>query len=201
VIANNDGRLGKKLWTEGEEGEPIRIYAAYNDNDEARFVIDRIEDFIAEGNSRQSAAILYRSNAQSRVFEQHLIDRGIPYRVYGGLRFFERAEIKDALAYLRLVASRDSDPSFERVVNLPTRGIGGRTVDAVREHVRANSLSLWRAAEQLCAGQAIPARARSALAQFLDLVNAMDEDTRHLDLPELTDTVLRRSGLVEHYRK
>ena len=201
VITNNDGRLGKKLWTEGEEGEPIRIYAAYNDNDEARFVIDRIEDFIAEGNSRQSAAILYRSNAQSRVFEQHLIDRGIPYRVYGGLRFFERAEIKDALAYLRLVASRDSDPSFERVVNLPTRGIGGRTVDAVREHARANSLSLWRAAEQLCAGQAIPARARSALAQFLDLVNAMDEDTRHLDLPELTDTVLRRSGLVEHYRK
>ncbi len=201
VIANNEGRLGKKLWTEGAEGEPIRLYAAFNDVDEARFVIDRIEDVIAEGNARASCAILYRSNAQSRIFEQQLIDRGIPYRVYGGLRFFERAEIKDALGYLRLVNNRDSDPAFERVVNLPTRGIGNRTIDAVREHARNGALSLWASARALCTGTSLPSRARSALAAFCDLVDGMDEDTAHLDLPELTDTVLRRSGLVAHYQK
>ncbi len=201
VIARNEGRLGKKLWTEGADGEAIRLYAAFNDNDEARFVIDRIEDWIGEGNARQSSAILYRSNAQSRVFEQHLIDRGIPYRVYGGLRFFERAEIKDALAYLRLVNNRDSDPSFERVVNLPTRGIGNRTVDAVREHARAHGTSLWQAARALATGGSLPSRAKSALAGFLELIESMDDDTDHLDLPGLTDTVLRRSGLVAHYQK
>ncbi len=201
IIAFNDGRLGKQLWTEGEEGEPIHLYNAYNDNDEARFVIDRIEDWIGQGNARASTAILYRSNAQSRVFEQQLIDRGIPYRVYGGLRFFERAEIKDALAYLRLVSSRSSDPSFERVVNVPTRGIGARTVDQVREYARGNGCSLWQAATELCNGDALTSRAKSALANFLELIESMDEDTRHLDLPELTDRVLRASGLVEHYQK
>ncbi|GJL81438.1 MAG: DNA helicase [marine bacterium B5-7] len=201
VIAHNEGRLGKKLWTDGEEGDTIRIYAAYNDNDEARFVLDRIEDWVREGNTRRSVAILYRSNAQSRVFEQNLIDRSIPYRVYGGQRFFERAEIKDALAYLRLVANRDSDPSFERVVNLPTRGIGARTVDMIRQHSREHRLSLWQSAETLCGRNMLPARAASALMRFLDLIRQLDEDTRHLDLPELTDTVLRNSGLIEHHQK
>ena len=201
VIAHNDGRLGKNLWTDGEQGDSIRIYAAFNDNDEARFVMDRIQDWVQEGNTRQSIAILYRSNAQSRVFEQHLIDQDIPYRVYGGLRFFERAEIKDALAYLRLVANRESDPSFERVVNLPTRGIGNRTVDLVREYARANSLSLWKSAEALCQGDKLPSRARSCLTAFLDLINDLDENTGHMMLPELTDAVLRKSGLVEHYKK
>jgi len=201
VIAHNDGRLGKNLWTEGSEGDAIRLYAAYNDNDEARFVLDRIEDWIGEGNERQSVAILYRSNAQSRVFEQHLLERGIPYRVYGGLRFFERAEIKDALAYLRLVNSRDSDPSFERVVNVPTRGIGNRTVDAVREYSRQHNCTLWQAAVKLTQIETLPARARSALSRFIELIDSLDESTAHLALPELTDTVLRGSGLVDHYKK
>ncbi len=201
VITHNDGRLGKHLWTQDGEGDAIRIYAAYNDNDEARFVLDHIEDWVEQGNQRQSIAVLYRSNAQSRIFEQYLLDRGVPYRVYGGLRFFERAEIKDALAYLRLISNRNSDPSFERVVNLPTRGIGNRTVDAVRQHSRDQGCSLWQAAEQLGNGTTLPSRARSALLRFLDLIGNLDDQTRHLGLPELTDTVLRGSGLVEHYKK
>jgi DNA helicase-2/ATP-dependent DNA helicase PcrA len=146
VIANNNSRLGKNLWTDGAEGEAIKVYAAYNERDEADFVIGRLRDWIDQGNLRADAAILYRSNAQSRVLEEGLINARIPYRVYGGLRFFERAEIKDALAYLRLIANRDDDTSFERIVNRPTRGIGARTVELMRSYARANSCTLWRAA-------------------------------------------------------
>jgi len=137
VIANNQSRMGKNLWTEGAEGEPIRVYAAYNERDESDFVIGRLRDWIDQGNLRADAAVLYRSNAQSRVLEEGLINAGIPYRVYGGLRFFERAEIKDALAYLRLISHRDDDSSFERIVNRPTRGIGARTVEIMRSYARA----------------------------------------------------------------
>ena len=201
IISHNTGRMGKNLWTDGNDGEPIRIYAAYNDNDEARFVMGQIEDWVSKGNERQSIAILYRSNAQSRIFEQYLIDRSIPYRVYGGLRFFERAEIKDALAYLRLLNNRASDPAFERIINVPTRGIGARTIEAVRDHARAHTVSMWEAAIALSTGSVLPARASTALARFVELINDMDADTDHLALTELTDTVLRRSGLVEHFRK
>ena len=149
VISHNTGRLGKNLWTAGEVGEPIELYTAYTDFEETRFVIDRIQDWVTRGHARAECAVLYRSNAQSRLFEERLINEGIPYRVYGGLRFFERAEIKDALAYLRLMASRHDDPSFERVVNLPTRGIGAKTMDAVRERAKGEKISLWEAVQKL----------------------------------------------------
>src|SRR3990170_2190271 len=155
VIACNEGRLGKNLWTADAEGEPIRLYTAYNETDEARFVIDRIQEWVAAGGRRSEAAVLYRSNAQSRVFEELLINDGMPYRVYGGLRFFERAEIKDALAYLRLIASRHDDPSFERVANVPTRGIGNKTLDAVRERAKGEKVSMWEASADLIATGAL----------------------------------------------
>ncbi len=201
VIDRNEGRLGKKLWTAGESGDPIRVYAAYNELDEARFVIDRVHEWIELGNPRQSVAILYRSNAQSRVFEEVLIDLAIPYRVYGGLRFFDRAEIKDALAYLRIMASRDSDPAFERVVNIPTRGIGNKTLERVREHARSRGESLWSAAAALLEGGQLPGRAANALATFLRLIEELDRATDHLSLAEKVDTVVRSTGLVGHYRK
>ena len=148
LIANNTGRLGKTLWTSGARGEPIQLYAAFNERDEAEFVTHRIREWSPRGGLRREMAILYRSNAQSRVFEEAFISARVPYRVYGGLRFFERAEIKDALAYLRLIANRDDDASFERVVNLPTRGIGAKSVDAMREDARGAGSSLWEAARR-----------------------------------------------------
>ncbi len=201
LIDHNSGRLGKKLWTDGGQGEPIRLYAAYNDLDEARFITERIRHWVEEGNARREAAVLYRSNAQSRVIEEALMGAGIPYRVYGGFRFFERAEIKDALAYLRLVANRDDDPSFERVVNTPTRGIGERTVEQVRALARAEGLSLWAAARRLATPGELPARAGNALRQFLELIQRLDEETRALELGEQIDHVIARSGLLDHYKK
>lgn len=201
LIAQNRGRLGKKLWTEGGEGEPISVYAAFNDQDEARFVVDTIQHRLEQGQAGSDLAILYRSNAQSRLFEERLLAAGIPYRVYGGLRFFERAEIKSALAYLRLIANRDDDPSFERVVNLPTRGIGTRTVEAIREHARNHGIPLWQAAEYLSQQQALPARARNALGTFLQLIESLDHATGNLDLADQVKRVVEGSGLLDHYAK
>jgi DNA helicase-2/ATP-dependent DNA helicase PcrA len=201
VIANNSERMGKSLWTDGPTGEPIRLYGAFNERDEAEFVINRIQDFVGAGNRREHAAILYRSNAQSRVFEEALLAAGIPYRVYGGMRFFERAEIKDALAYLRLIANRDDDPSFERVVNTPTRGVGARTVDAVREHARRSGVSLWRAAGEVIAENQLAKRAAGALWQFLKLVEDLDRDTRGMPLHEQVERVIEQSRLKEHHQK
>ena len=200
IIGHNTGRLGKELWTAGSEGSPIRLYRAYNERDEAEFVVGRIQDWIRQGNSRSEVAILYRSNAQSRVFEEVLLRAGLPYRVYGGQRFFERAEIKDALAYLRLLSNRDDDPSFERVVNVPTRGIGSRSVDAIREYARANSLSLWRAAQVVSEGER-GSRGARAIQAFLYLIEKMAHDTAGLQLHEQVDHVIQRSGLIDHYRK
>jgi DNA helicase-2/ATP-dependent DNA helicase PcrA len=199
IISNNSGRLGKNLWTDGDDGELIRLYAAFNERDEADFVVNRIRDHIAQGNSRSEAAVLYRSNAQSRVFEETLLAAGIPYRVYGGLRFFERAEIKDALAYLRLIANRDDDPSFERVVNTPTRGVGARTMDAVRERARQSGVSLWRAAGAVIAEDAIAKRSSKALWAFLNLVNRLDTETRNLSLHDQVRAVTEASGLIAHH--
>jgi DNA helicase-2/ATP-dependent DNA helicase PcrA len=201
LIDHNQGRLGKKLWTEGRDGEPIRLYAAFNDLEEARFVVDRVQRWIAEGHRRSDAAVLYRSNAQSRVIEEALMSAGIPYRVYGGFRFFERAEIKDALAYLRLVANRNDDPSFERVVNTPTRGIGDRTIDQLRAHARASRISLWRAAEELCDSGELGARASSALKGFLELINRLEVGGTELPLFEQVDLAIRLSGLIPYYEK
>jgi DNA helicase-2/ATP-dependent DNA helicase PcrA len=201
VIGHNTGRLGKNLWTAGEEGEPIQFYTGYTDYDEARFVIDRIQDWVARGHARAECAILYRSNAQSRLFEERLINEGIPYRVYGGLRFFERAEIKDALAYLRLMASRHDDSSFERVVNLPTRGIGAKTVDALRERARGEKFSMWDASQKLLGAAELPARAREALQGFLQLIERLASETAGLALGETVEHMLAGSGLIEHYKK
>ncbi|MHC8866048.1 DNA helicase II [Arenicellales bacterium IMCC57338] len=201
VIDLNPDRMGKNLWTEGDDGEPIRVYGALDELDEGRFVIDRIEAWQHLGRRRDSIGILYRSNAQSRVFEELLLARGIPYRVYGGLRFFERAEIKDALAYLRLVTNRDSDPAFERVVNVPPRGIGARTVEIVRQQARTDNTSLWTAAKALTTSEGLPARARGALAVFVDLIDQLALDSADHDLPEKIDLAISRSGLIDHYRK
>ena len=199
IIANNGGRIGKRLWTSGERGTPIRLYRAYNERDEAEFVVGRIRDWIARGGRRADTAILYRSNAQSRVFEEYLLAGRIPYRVYGGLRFFERAEIKDALAYLRLIGNHDDDPSFERVVNLPARGIGTRTLEVLRVHARANATSLWRAS--LACEEELGARAMTSLRAFLALIERLDAETSGLPLHEQVDNVIQASGLAAHYRK
>ena len=199
IIANNSGRIGKKLWTDGGKGDRIRLYRAYNERDEADFVVGRIRDWVGRGGQRRDTAILYRSNAQSRVFEEYLLAQRIPYRVYGGLRFFERQEIKDALAYLRLIANRDDDASFERVVNLPTRGIGGRTLEVLRAYAKEHSVSLWNSATP-CATE-LGARATGCLQAFLQLIDKLDADTRGLPLHEQVDHVIQASGLAGHYQK
>ncbi len=201
VIANNSTRLGKNLWTDGHDGEPISLYAAFNERDESEFVINRIQDRILAGNRRADCAILYRSNAQSRVFEEALLAAGIPYRVYGGLRFFERAEIKDALAYLRLIANRDDDPSFERVVNTPTRGIGARTVDTVRDLSRRLGVSMWQAALAAVADGELPKRSANALIGFLRLVDGLADATRLMELHAQVERVIEATGLIEHHGK
>ncbi|MDD9856648.1 MAG: DNA helicase II [Gammaproteobacteria bacterium] len=201
VIANNAGRLGKELWTDRAGGEPIRLYAAGNEMDEARFVVAGIRHWVERGNRRDTAAVLYRSNAQSRVFEEQLLAAGVPYRVYGGLRFFERAEIKDALAYLRLISNRDSDPALERIVNLPARGIGARTLETVRQRARQQQVSLWRAAAGLVAEDALPPRASAALRRFLQLIDQMAQATADLELGEATDHLLIHSGLLDHFQR
>ncbi len=201
VIANNPGRLGKELWTEDAEGEPIRVYAAFNETDEARFVIDRIQAAANDGLARREMAILYRTTAQSRLFEEALIQSGIPYRVYGGLRFFERAEIKDALAYLRLLANRHDDPSFERAVNQPPRGIGARTLEAIRDHARDFGCSLWAASQDLLRGGAMNTRAANALRGFLELIDELAAETEAQDLVECVEAVLHRVRLREHFEK
>lgn len=199
VISHNPDRIGKQLWTDSGEGELVDVYAAYNKMDEARFVVGRIRQWVQEGGSWREAAVLYRSNAQSRALEEVLLAEQVPYRVYGGMRFFERAEIKDTLAYLRLVASRADDAAFERTVNTPARGIGDRTLDEVRRRAREASVSLWQAAAALVAENALAARARNAVAGFLALVEALDAETTDLALKDRVDHVLARSRLREHW--
>ena len=200
LIANNSSRMGKNLWTNGADGEAIKLYSAYNERDEADFVIGRLRDWIVQGNLRADAAILYRSNAQSRVLEEALINARIPYRVYGGLRFFERAEIKDALAYLRLISNRDDDSAFERVVNRPTRGIGARTVEQMRSWARANSCPLWRAAGAIASDE-LSSRAANAVLAFLNIIERMARDTAELSLEDRVDHVIHTSGLIDFFKK
>jgi DNA helicase-2/ATP-dependent DNA helicase PcrA len=200
LISNNGGRLGKNLWTSGEDGERLKLYAAFNERDEADFVVNRIREWVSRGGARREVAVLYRSNAQSRVFEEAFLNARMPYRVYGGLRFFERAEIKDALAYLRIIASRADDTSFERVVNLPVRGIGAKTMDTVRDFARGNATSLWNGATA-CVQSGLPQRAALALQAFLTLIEKLAREVQGLELHEQVDHVIQMSGLIEHFKK
>jgi DNA helicase-2/ATP-dependent DNA helicase PcrA len=200
LIANNASRLGKTLWTSGEQGEPIRLYAAFNERDEAEFVCERIREHVAHGGLHRDVAVLYRSNAQSRVFEEILLAARVPYRVYGGLRFFERAEIKDALAYLRLIANRRDDASFERVVNLPTRGIGAKSLETIRAAARAAACPLWEAA-RADLGEALGPKAAGALRGFLELIERLAEEVQGRTLHEQVDRMLTLSGLIEFYKR
>lgn len=201
LIKNNNARLGKQLWTDGEEGEKLALYAAYNEHDEARYVVERIKALKEQGNQYSDNAILYRVSAQSRILEEALMQASIPYRVYGGLRFYERAEIKDALAYVRLANSSEDDVSFERIVNTPTRGIGQRTINELRSLSRQENCSLWQAAQHILHDKLLPARALSAIEGFLGLIYQMSVDMRGLPLDETVDILIKRSGLIGHYRK
>ena len=200
VITHNADRLGKELWTEFGKGDPIRVYTAFNEVDEARFIANKIQRLVEQGINRRETAVLYRSNAQSRVLEEAFLQSGIAYRIYGGQRFFERAEIKNALAYLRLLANRHADAALERVINTPTRGIGAKTVELLRERARATGQSLWATANQLITDGSLPGRAASSLAQFMELVNRLDQDTANLSLAEKTEHVIQSSGLLDFHR-
>jgi len=198
LISKNTNRLGKNLWTDGGDGEQIQLYASYNEYDEAEFVANRAREML-DGRCRYSdLAILYRSNAQSRVLEEILIRARIPYRIYGGLRFFERQEIKDALAYLRLLHNRDDDTSFERTVNTPVRGIGATTMEKLREISRASGVSLWMAAKN-ASGQL--GRSAGNMGLFLKLIDDLHAETRELPLSKATELLIARTGLRDHYRK
>ncbi len=199
MIDNNKGRLGKNLWTDGKDGERLHLYAAFNEIDEARFVAGRIQKWVEQGGMRREVAILYRSNAQSRVFESTFNENRIPYRVYGGLRFFERAEIKDALAYLRLTANHQDDASFERIVNHPPRGIGERTIDILRSHARANDISLWEAAQQAADIGEFTPRASNGVLGFVNLIQRMAADIHSLPLKEQVEIVIDLAGLKPHF--
>jgi DNA helicase II / ATP-dependent DNA helicase PcrA len=201
IIANNTGRMGKELWTATGEGEPCSLYAAFNEQDEAYFVVERIRTWINEGGLRSDAAILYRSNAQSRQFEEKLMATATPYKVYGGLRFFDRAEIKNALAYLRLMSNRNDDASFERIINTPTRGIGAKAIDDIRCIARDQSLSLWASAIVLINQRTMTARATNALIVFLELIKELTTQATDLELYEKVKFVIEKSGLIELYQK
>jgi DNA helicase-2/ATP-dependent DNA helicase PcrA len=201
VIANNTGRLGKNLWTDGADGSRIMVYAGFNDLDEARYIVMRILDLRKKGQPLKNTAILYRSNAQSRVIEEALMQYQLPYRVYGGLRFFERAEIRDALAYLRLIANCHDDAAFERVVNTPTRGIGDQTLVILRESALQKNLSLWMSAKALLTEDGLKKRAGASLQHFVDLIETLARDIHDLALHEQVEHVIQNSGLIEHYRK
>ncbi len=194
LIARNRKRLGKNLWTAAGKGEPLRVYAAQTDGYEAAWLAEEVQSLHRDGYARRDIAILYRSNAQSRVIEHALFSAGIPYRVYGGLRFFERQEVKHALAYLRLLANPDDDAALLRVVNFPARGIGGRSVEALQDAARAAGTSLWQAIPRLSGKTA------AAVGAFARLVAGMREATPGLPLPETVAHVIEASGLVAHYK-
>ena len=199
VISYNSDRLGKELWTEISEGEPIRVYSGFNEVDEARFIAARVQKLQQDGLVRSEMAVLYRSNAQSRVLEEAFLQAGIAYRIYGGQRFFERAEIRNALSYLRLLVNRDADAAFERVVNTPTRGIGEKTLEAVRERARQTNQSMWRTTIQMISDGSLPGRAASALGVFVGLIERLTKETEGLALWERTEHMLAASGLLEFH--
>jgi len=205
LIENNNNRLGKKLWTDDEAGEKISVYTAFNEIDEARFIAGRItewrkRDLSSSEDSLDDVAILYRSNAQSRLLEEALLQANLPYRIYGGLRFFERQEIKDALAYMRLINNRDDDAAFERVINTPTRGIGNTTVALVRDAARSLEVTLWQACQTMLQHQELKGRSAKVLQHFVDLIDQLEDDSSNLDLDQQTNFVIQHSGLKAMYQ-
>ncbi|MEO2269142.1 DNA helicase II [Pseudoalteromonas sp. YIC-656] len=200
LIENNSERMGKSLWTDGNEGEPISIYAAYNELDEARFIVGKIKTWLEAGNALSDSAILYRNNAQSRVLEEALLQEGMKYRIYGGMRFFERQEIKDALCYLRLVSNRQDDAAFERVINTPTRGIGDKTLSHIRDCARAESLPLWYAAKTILEQKHLSGRAATAVSRFLELVDGVEAHIGDLTLAEQAKYAIENTGLMAMYQ-
>ncbi|HCG5558452.1 TPA: DNA helicase II [Vibrio parahaemolyticus] len=201
LIANNTERMGKELWTDGVVGEPISVYSAYNELDEARFAVNKIKEWQDKGGALNDAAMLYRNNAQSRVLEEALIQAGLPYRIYGGMRFFERQEIKDALAYMRLMANRNDDAAFERVVNTPTRGLGDKTLETIRRAARDRGCTMWEASIAMLDEQVLAGRAAGALGRFIELITALEDDTLEMPLHEQTDHVIKYSGLFAMYEQ
>ncbi len=201
LIANNQGRLGKNLWTDGDDGEQISLYAAFNEQDEARYIVDRVQDWFAGGNRRSDAAILYRSNAQSRELEDALLRADMPYRIYGGHRFYERLEVKNALAYLRLLVNRNDDTAVERVINVPTRGIGGRTLEIIRSFASTEGCSLWQACARCVNDSLLSARAANAVLAFLQLIDALEQACEKLELYRKAEHVIAHSGLIPHHEK
>ena len=200
LIANNQGRLGKELRTDVGDGEPLALYAAFNEHDEARYVVETIEDALRkDGLKRSEIAILYRSNAQSRVLEEALLREKIPYRIYGGQRFFERAEIKNAMAYLRLLDGRGNDAALERIINVPARGIGEKTIETIREYARTHDVHMWEAIRLMLAVKALPARASGALAGFIELIDGLAEQVLAMPLHQMTQAVIEKSGLLAYH--
>ena len=199
LIRHNRKRLGKNLWTSDGKGELLRVYEAPTDLDEASFIVDEVKALNADGVALHAIAVLYRSNAQSRVLEHALFSAGLPYRVYGGLRFFERQEVKHALAYLRLIANPDDDNAFLRIVNFPARGIGARTIEQLQALARERGVNLWAAAKEKADGSAIKAEAKGVPA-FVTLVERMREATKGLPLAETIDHAIDASGLKQHYK-
>jgi len=200
LIANNSNRMGKELWTEDEAGEKISIYTAFNEIDEARFIAGRIKQWRDEGKNLDEVAILYRSNAQSRLLEEALLQGQLPYRIYGGQRFFERLEIKDALAYLRIINNRDDDAAFERIINTPTRGIGNQTVAMVRDAARSLKVTLWQACQHMLQGQLLKGRSAKTISAFINLIDQLEDDSGNLDLDQQANFVIQHSGLKAMYQ-
>lgn len=199
VIANNVGRLGKELWSDNVEGDSLDLYAAFNEQDEARFIVERIKDWSQQGNNISDCAILYRSNAQSRVIEEALLIENIAYRIYGGQRFYERLEIRNAIAYLRLVSNRQDDAAIERVVNTPPRGIGNKTVETIRAVARDEGSSLWQAMTTMINRNQFTARAGNAVKQFMDLVNQLQQDSLNSSLHDFCEHCLQITDLYIYH--
>jgi DNA helicase-2/ATP-dependent DNA helicase PcrA len=201
LIANNPSRLGKELWTSGAQGEPITLYAAFNDVDEARFCVEQIVRWHDQGDRYDDCAVLYRVSAQSRVLEDALRQADIPYRVHGGFKFYERQEIKDALGYLRLALFRGDDAAFERIVNTPTRGVGQRSVEALRQTARRDQVTLWEAAQRIVANKELGSRGLNAIESFMRLIDRLSVAIEGGALSEVLETVIEHSDLADHYRK
>ena len=201
VIKNNDNRMSKELWSAAEDGEKVEVYCAVNERDEAKYIIDKIRQLHDEGVDYSDMAILYRSNYLSRVLEESCIYASIPYRIYGGFRFFDRAEVKDALAYLRLAVTSNDNLAFERIINTPTRGIGNKTLDTIRNFSQINNVSYWQATIDIIQKEIVAKRTASLLLKFIEIINAISSQIKDLSLDKLLETVINESGLLASYQE